>query len=112
MASDKQIVDTFQNAAPNTAEIAYTSPSTGTGTLITAATVSNATTADRTYKAYIVSSASTATLPQVPQRTVVSKKTDIPPELSGQVIPPGGTLQFESNAASSISFTVSGRDLT
>ena len=112
MASDKQIVDTFQNVAPNTPEVAFTSPATSTGTLITAVVASNGTIADRSYQAYIVSDSSVGTTPQVPTRTVASKRTDVPAELAGQVIPTGGTLQFESNVAASITFTVSGRNLT
>ena len=112
MATDQQIVDTFQNTVANTAEVAFTSPITSTGTLITAIVASNGTAVDRSYQAYIVSSGGSATNPQVPARTVVKKKTDVPPELAGQVIPAGGTLQFESSAISSITFTVSGRNLT
>ncbi len=112
MATDKQLVDTFQNTLANTPESAFLSPATGAGTLITAVVASNATTIDRTYQAYIVSSGGTATNPQVPTRTIVKKKTDVPEELAGQVIPEGGTLQFESSAIGSITFTVSGRNLT
>lgn len=112
MATDQQLFGSKQNTAANTPETFFTSPPDGVGTLITSAVASNATTTDRTYKAYIVASGGTATLPQVPQRTIVKKKTDVPSELSGQVIPPGGTLQFESSFATSIAFTVTGRNLT
>jgi len=112
MANEKQLVDSFQNAVANTPEIAFTSPVTGDGTLITAVVSANGTISDRTYQAYIVPASGTATLPEVPTRTVLKKKTDIPPELAGQVIPPGGTLQFESSQSLSIAWTVSGRNLT
>lgn len=112
MAGEQLIVDSFQNTLPNTPETAFTSPATGAGTLITSIAAANSGATDRTYKAFLVSDATAGTLPQVPQRTIVKKKTDVPPELSGQVIPPGGTLQFESSASASISFTVTGRNLT
>lgn len=112
MANEQQLVDTFQSTTPNTPEEIFKSPVDGAGTLITGVTVANDTATDRTYKAYIVSSTSLGTLPQVPVRTIVKRKTDIPPELTGQVIPPGGTLQFESSFSASIAITVSGRNLS
>ena len=112
MASDKQLVNAQQSAIADTPEVYYTSPSTGTGTLITAVTASNGTAIDRNYKGYIVSEGDSATLPQVPTTVVNANKADLPAELAGQVIPPGGTLQFASSMAESIAFTVSGRDLS
>ena len=112
MASDKQLVNAQQSVVSNTPEVYYTSPTTGTGTLITAVTASNGTSQDRDYKGYIVDKDGTATLPQVPTTVVFANKADLPAELAGQVIPPGGTLEFESCFAGSIAFTVSGRDLT
>ena len=112
MATDKQLVNAQQSVLANTPEVYYTSPSTGTGTLITAVTASNGTAQDRNYKGYIVSDGDTATLPQVPTTVVNANKADLPAELAGQVIPPDGTLEFESSFAASIAFTVSGRDLT
>jgi hypothetical protein len=110
--AEEQLVPPTQNTLPNTPEVLFTSPASGAGTLITSVVASNDTAADRTYMGYIVSDATAGTLPQVPIRTVVKRKTDVPPELTGQVIPPGGTLQFESSVASSIAFTVTGRNLT
>jgi len=113
MANDKQLVSSFQSENANTAETIYPVPATATGgTLITAVSVANSSGTDRTYKAYIVNGIAQGTLPQVPIRTVIDGKTDIPVELLGQVIPFGGTLQFESSAATSIDITVSGRELT
>ncbi len=112
MASDKQLVNAQQSVIADTPEVYYTSPTTGTGTLITAVTASNGTATDRNYKGYIVSSGGTATLPQVPTTVVNANKADLAEELAGQVIPTGGTLQFESSAIDSIAFTVSGRDLS
>lgn len=112
MASDRQLVNAQQSVLADTPEVYFTSPSTGTGTLITAVTASNGTAIDRNYKGYIVSSGDTATLPQVTTTVVSANKTDLPAGLIGQVIPADGTLEFESSAAESIAFTVSGRDLT
>ena len=111
--TNKQLVDNQQATAANTAESVYTSPSGGSakGTLITNFTAANSTAIDRSFKAYIVTSGS-ATIPLIPTRTILANDTDVPPELAGQFIPAGAQLYIETSAALSISFTVSGRELT
>lgn len=109
---NKQLVASQKASAADTPQVFYTSPSNGLGTIITNFTASNDTVATKTYKAYIVVSGGSATVPNVPQRAISTNRTDISPEMAGQLIPAGGTLQMESDASSSISWTVSGRELS
>lgn len=109
---NKQLVASQKASAADTPQEFYTSPSNGLGTIITNFTASNDTGVTRTYKAYIVPSGGSATVPIVPKRAIVTDRTDISPEMAGQLIPAGGTLQMESDTASSISWTVSGRELS
>jgi len=109
--TNKQLVDNKQTAIADTAEVFYTSPATGKGSLITNFTATNSTAIDRSYKAYIVTSGS-ATIPIIPTRTILANDTDVPAEVAGQFMPAGSELYMETSAATSISFTVSGRALT
>ena len=109
---NKQLVASQKASANNTPQVFYTSPSNGLGTVITNFTADNDTSGTRTYKAYIVVSGGSATVPTVPQRAIVENRTDISPEMAGQLIPAGGTLQMESDLASTISWIVSGRELS
>jgi len=109
---NKQLVASQKASAADTPEVFYTSPSNASGTLITNFTASNDTVATRTYKAYIVSSGGSPTVPLVPTRAIVKDRSDVSPEMAGQLIPAGGTLQMESDTASSIVWTVSGRELS
>jgi len=109
--TNKQLVDNKQTTAAAIAESVYTSPAEQKGTLITNFTAANSTAVDGNYKAYIVTSGS-AVVPLVPTRTILQNGTDVPPEISGQFMPAGSKLFVETNAASSISFTVSGREIS
>lgn len=109
--TNTQLVDNQQTALADTPESVYTSPSAQKGTLITNFTAANSTAVDRTYKAFIVTSGS-AIIPLIPARTILKGDTDTPPEISGQFMPPGAQLYVETNAATSISFTVSGREIS
>ena len=109
--TNKQLVDNKQTTLANTPESVYTSPSEQKGTLITNFTAANSTAVTRSYKAYIVTSGS-ATIPLVPTRSLLTNETDVPPEISGQFMPAGSQLFFETSAATSISLTVSGREIS
>jgi len=109
---NKQLVASQKASAADTPQIFYTSPSNALGTIITNFTASNDTAATITYKAYIVPSGGSATVPIVPKKAIVINRTDVSPEMAGQLIPAGGTLQMESDSANSISWTVSGRELS
>jgi hypothetical protein len=109
-SSNVQIVDDFQTTIASTPQIAYTSPATGKGTIITNCSASNNTPFTRSYAAYVTSDTGVPGNPEIPSRNISTKETDISPELSGRFMPPGSELYFETSAAGSISFFVSGRE--
>lgn len=111
MGAERQAFGNKQNAAPNVPESFGFTGADSFGSKITAVNVANDTAIKRTYQAYIVDSGGSATIAQVPTRAVDLNSSDQPPELIGQIIPPGGTVQFESSSALSLAFTVSVRDL-
>lgn len=108
---NKQLVDNVQTTLGATPESVYTSPAAQKGTLITSFTAANSTGIDRNYKAFIVTSGS-ALIPLIPTRTILKNDTDVPPEIAGQFMPAGAQLYVESSAATSISFTVSGKEIS
>jgi len=110
--TNKQLVDNKQTTLAGTPESVYTSPAEQKGTLITNFTAVNSTAVARTYKAFIVTSGGSAVLPLVPTTTILKDDSDVPPEISGQFMPAGSKLFVETSAATSISFTVSGREIS
>jgi hypothetical protein len=106
------LVDNKQNTLADTPEFVYTSPDSQKGTIITNFTAANSTAVDREYKAFIVTSGGSAIIPLVPSRTILKGETDTPPEISGQFMPAGAQIFVETSAATSISFTVSGREIS
>lgn len=113
MGAEKQAFLNQQNTVANTPEsFGFTADATGFGSKITAVNVANnESNVDRTYKGYIVASGGSATIAEVPTRTVNRTSSDQPPELIGQIIPPGGTVEFESSSATSLAFSVTVRVL-
>lgn len=105
----KQLVDNFFNNVVDAPQTAFTAPSTKSVT-IDSFTVSNNSTVNASYKAYIKSSAGSLT-PQIPFKIVVWGENDLGVGVVNQVIPPGGSLQVESSALNSLYFTVSGREI-
>jgi hypothetical protein len=110
--TNTQLVDNQQTTLADTPESVYTSPATQKGTLITNFTAANTTAVDRKYKAFIVTSGGSAITPLVPSRTILKGETDTPPEVSGQFMPAAAQIFVETDAATSISFTVSGREIS
>ena len=108
MASSILLVNKGVNTLADTAESIYTSPVTGKGTIINAVTAANNATSNKSYKAYIVTADEVAENPQVPFRIILWGDIDLGTGIDGQVIPPGGSLYVECNAANSVYFTVSG----
>lgn len=106
------IVPPVQSTLANTPEILYTSPANGLGTVITNLSVSNATSTTQTFILYIVPDGGSPTLPVTPQTSLAANRADTPPEMAGQTIPAGGTLQFESSQAGTLIVTASGRELS
>ena len=109
MATDSVLVNGVTTSVANTLETIYIASS---DTLIKAVTVTNPTNINASYLMDIVPSDEDTTKPEIPFRVVVRLKTDLAPEVIGQVIPAGGTLRVETSAANSISFRVTGRVLT
>jgi hypothetical protein len=109
--TDTVLVNSAQNASANAIQIFYTSPLAGSGTLINAFTASNNTDSNKTYKAYIYDASATALTAVIPQKIVVRDRFDLGPSIVGQLIPAGGTLRMESNAAASVAFRVTGSEL-
>jgi len=110
--NNEQFVDNKQTTAANTPESVYTSPAEEKGSLVTNFTAVNSTSVTRSYKAYIVTSGGSPVIPLVPKRSLLTDETDVPPEISGQFMPPGSQIFVETSAATSISFTVSGRKIS
>ena len=104
-----QIVQNKANKAADTREVFYTSPVRGGGTQINSVTASNTSTVNASYKAYITDEL-TNDQPVIPFKVVVWGENDLGIGLVNQVIPPGGTLSFETSAIDSIYFNVAGTD--
>lgn len=105
------LVASYQSVTADTIELVYTSPVSGAGTIITAFTATNNTGANRTYRAYIYAADGLSLAAVVPLKIVVINRFDSGAGIVNQFIPPGGTLRFESDLASSISLRVSGKEL-
>ena len=106
MASS-QIVDNFLNTIVDTPQVAFTATAT-TSIAIEAFTAANNSTVNASFKAYI-QAPSGLLVPLIPFQIVVWGENTLGIGVVNQVIPKGGTLQFESSALNSIYFTVSGR---
>lgn len=112
MASEnKLLANKVQAPSAATPFPVYTNNNTR-DTLISAVTVSNETVIDRKYKMFIVDSGGTADRALVSETTLLKGVSAVVDKLIGQYIPAGGTLQAETDAATSIHFTVSGREFT
>ena len=92
----------------DTVEILYTSPPSGSGTVISALSVINNSSASASYKVYIVGQTDDIGAPVVPQTIVVKDKASAAPTAVNQTIPAGGTLRAENSTANALSFYMSG----
>ena len=106
----KQLVDNFVNSQVDSPQVAFTASPTQSVT-IDSFTVANNSAVNASYKAYIKSSTGILS-PQVPLKIVVWGENDLGIGIVNQVIPKGGSLQFESSALDSLYLTVSGREVT
>lgn len=112
MASEnKLLANKVQAPSAAVPFVIYTNSNTR-DTLISATTVSNETSVDRKYKMFIVDSSGTADRALVAETTLKQGASAVVDKLIGQYIPAGGTLQGETDTATSIHFTVSGREFT
>ena len=109
MASS-QLVGNFLNTFIDTPQEAVPT-NTVNDIVIDAFTVTNNSTVNASYKAYIKSSTGVLT-PIIPFKVVIWGENDLGIGIVNQVIPKGGSLQVESSALNSLYFTVSGRVLS
>mgnify|MGYP000101618853 CR=1 FL=1 len=105
------LVNSAQNTVADSIQLFYTSPTTGSGTRVTAFTATNDTASSKTYKGYIYDASGSALTAVIPQKIIVPDRFDLGPSMIGQLIPPGGTLRMESSDALSIAFRVTGNEL-
>ena len=105
------LVNSAQNVTADSIQTFYTSPSSGSGTRVTAFTATNDTGSSKTYKGYIFDSIGDVKVAVIPQKIIVPDRFDLGPSMIGQLIPPGGTLRMESSDALSIAFRVTGNEL-
>ena len=110
--ADNVLVESLKNSSPDLVEIFYTSPPSGGGTTISSFTASNNTTSSATYKAYIYSSSGAALDAVIPRKIVTSDRFDLGAPIIGQHMLPSSTLRMESSAANSISYRVTGVELS
>lgn len=106
--ADSILVFNFENSAPDTIQIAYTSPQNSNGARIKAFTASNDSQTSVSYKAYIYNSAGVPVKSVIPMTIVVRDRADNGASCIGQVIPSGGSLRIESSTANALNFYVSG----
>ena len=89
-------------------ETLFTSPIGGSGTVISALTVTNNSTASASYKIYIVGSDGLIRDPVVPQTIVVRDRSSAAATAVNHTIPRGGTLRAENSTANALGFYMSG----
>ena len=111
MANEKQFANVFQPTAINTPQQVFVSDLNLGGTVMTSITLANDSAINATYKAYIGPLTPVPTKALLPRRAIKIDRTDIPPELTAQIVPAGQALWLETSVLSSISITVSGREL-
>ena len=97
-------------AAVDSIATLYSSPDTGSGTLITAFTATNCTTTGVSYLAYIVSSSGSADCSIIPFTIVGRDKFHSGPSMVNETVPPGGTIRVENSAANGLNFYATGRE--
>ena len=104
-----QVASNFSNSSPDTVELVYTAPS-DKAIVIEAFTAANTSGVNAAYSCYIQESGGILQ-PQVQDKVVVWGLNDLGIGIAGQVIPPDGTIRVEATAASSIYFTITGREI-
>lgn len=110
MANELALITGFQSNAANSIEVVYLATK---ATLITAFSVTNNTSVNRSYKAYIYGADGAAVPAITPIKFVTSNKGyDLSPPILGQIVPAGGTIRVESSAANSLVFHAAGKTLS
>ena len=108
MAGEFTLASDFQNSLANTPEVMK---SISEDTLITAFTATNNTGVNRSFKAYIYSATGSPQATSPNKFVTALRGFDLAPAIVGHVIPKGGSLRVESNAASSLVFRATGRQV-
>jgi hypothetical protein len=107
MATEVTLIDGIQPTV-STATNAYTSPSNGGGTRITAFTASNkAGNTTETYRVFIGATATDAK-EIIPETRVAGSGKDSPFELIGQRVPPGESIFVQPSTGTTIAFRSTG----
>jgi hypothetical protein len=109
--AESVLINNSKIASVDTITELYTSPSSGAGTIITAFTVANSSTASASYKAYIYDSTGNAVEPVIPLKVVVRDRFDPGRSIVNQIVPPSGTIRAENSAANALNFYASGIEL-
>jgi hypothetical protein len=107
---DAPIISNTKISAPDVITTLYTSPSSGGGTIVTAFTVSNNSTASAYYKAYIYDSTGAVVDPVIPLKIVVRDRFDVGASIVNQVVPAGGTIRAENSTGDALNFYATGRE--
>lgn len=108
MPGEFSLISDFQNSASDTPEIAY---SADVNTLITAFTVTNNTSVNRSYKAYIYDVSGSPSGAVAPLTFVKSNSGySLVSPLIGHIVPAGGTIRVESSLNDTLIFTATGRE--
>jgi len=108
--ADSVIINNTKITAVDTITTLYTSPVSGAGTIITAFTVSNNSSASVSYKAYILDATGSAVEAIVPQKIVVKDRFDSAPSIINQVVPSGGAIRAENSTGDALNFFATGRE--
>jgi hypothetical protein len=106
---DSVLINNTKISAADTVTNVYTSPAAGSGTIITAFTVSNSSASSASYKAYIVDSGGVVGAPVIPLQIVVKDKSDSGPAIVNQVVPASGTIRVENSTGDALNFYATGR---
>jgi len=112
MANPKTLVRDFTSTAADTIEEIYKSPTSGSGSVITAFTATNATTQNRIQSVYIFGSDGVLTKKLIPDERLIRNKASFGGEIVNQALDPGETVRVESDLADSISWNVSGKEFS
>lgn len=109
--ADAVLVPGVENVAADEIETLYTSPSTGSGTIITAFSAVNNSGVNASYEGYVYNKAGTAVNQIIPTKIVVRNRFDVGASITNHLIEAGGTFRASSSAAGSITFHISGVEL-
>ena len=112
MANPKKLVRDFSSTTADTVEEIYKSPTTGSGSVVTAFTATNATTQNRIHSVYIFYSYGLITKKLISDERLIRNKSSFGGEIVNQALDPGETIRVESDLADSINWNISGKEFS